>query len=173
MRDPDGQTYVTHSDLDAFKRDVRIDLASIREDFKTFSKEIRDVLGGVGKTNWTAILGLISVILVLVGMAAALIGSLLTGQARSQALAVQSTDNKLLGQIARLDVLAISHQRELDLLRDDHKTHTQEADHPYGVLSKIEHLEGVLQILTDRIQDIDTHGSRAWIPRAPTDPPPP
>jgi hypothetical protein len=97
--------YATHNDLDDLRRELKSELSDFRAEFRTFGRDIAGQLNNVGKTDWTVIISAVAVVLVLAGMAAALVS--FSQEAETQARLTGDEVNQ------RIDDLNFSRDQEL------------------------------------------------------------
>lgn len=101
----------TLDDLQSLRREIHNDLASFRDSFGEFQREVQQALVRKNETNWTTILTAVSVALILAGMAAALINSIISAESTQRQMAVDNLDLQDTRHQARIDKLL---DRELE-----------------------------------------------------------
>lgn len=101
-----GTTYdtvATLADLQSLRREIHEELSGLRADIATFQKEITYQFSRRSETNWSTVLTAISVILIISGMAATLVWSLIQSEANARLAAVQTIVDKQIEVTGRID----------------------------------------------------------------------
>jgi hypothetical protein len=84
-------TFVTHDEFSSFRAEVREEFASSRKDFKDFAADVQRAMQQSGRTNWSVVIGGVSIFLVMAGMAAALVSNTITAEQRARIVGDQNS----------------------------------------------------------------------------------
>jgi vacuolar-type H+-ATPase subunit I/STV1 len=104
------ETYATLSDLQTVRREIHEDFSSFRHELINQLRELDSKLSNRTQTNWSVVIAGVSVGLILAGMAAALINTIIVGEASMREMMVADLNSHDQRNQSRIDQLL---EREL------------------------------------------------------------
>lgn len=135
--------YVTHKDLELFRQEVRDDIRELSNQFAAFGDKVMGELAHRGRINWSAV----SVLLVIAGMAAALIVSLTDGIVNRQEEINLRLDRAVMQNSQAVITMDTIMQREMRLLDEVLQRE---------IRLNIERLDDLIDVNVRRLEEVES-----------------
>lgn len=100
-------SFVTHAEFSEFRGEMNEAFRDLRGELKSWSRDLSSQLSGVGRTNWGTVISACGVVVVVAGMAAALVNSMMHNEQQTRIEITKRIDQQL------------QHEREMSRYSDE------------------------------------------------------